>query len=461
MGPSLTSLLELPVSAKSSSSPLPLPRAWTSRVKSAILQVISLAQFTMAHTRGWAANSPNSRIRLKADLDRAHQEIALLREELRIQQARMAQLPPHRRPCYPPAERMAILQLRAARNWSLEQAGKAFLVTAETIASWLKRVDEQGPDALVQLPEPVNKYPDFVRYAVHQLKSLCPMLGKMKISQILARAGLHLGVATVGRMLKEEPQFTPPAKAGDTACKHRVVTAKYSGHLWHTDLTVAPTARGFWTAWLPFTLPQCWPFAWWLALAEDHFSRRVMGYAVFLKEPSLREVCRMLDQAVAAAGKAPRHIVCDQGPQFYCDAFKRWCKRSGIKPPRYGAIGKHGSLAVIERLILTLKTLLGCLPLVPLHKTTFRREVGLAITWYNEQRPHMTLGGRTPNEVYGGRFPGNRRPRYEPRERWPRSSGCARPVTLVKGPPGARIGIHVDFASGRRHLPIVQVKRVA
>ena len=388
--------------AKSSSPTLPLPRSWTSRVKSAILQVISLAQFTMAHTRGWAANSPNSRIRLKADLDRAHQEIALLCEELRIHQARMAQLPPHRRPYYPPVQRMAILQLRAARNWSLEQTAKAFLVTAETIASWLKRIDEQGPDALVQLFEPVNKYPDFVRYLVQQLKSLCPMLGKMKISQILARAGLHLGVATVGRMLKEEPQLAPPANAGDTASKHRIVTAKYPGHLWHTDLTVVPTARGFWTAWLPFTLPQCWPFAWWLALAEDHFSRRVMGYAVFLKEPSSTEVCRMLGQAVATAGKAPRHIVCDQGPQFYCDAFKRWCKRSGIKPPRYGAIGKQGSLAVIERLILTLKTLLHCLPLVPLRKSDFRHEVGLAIDWYNEQRPHMTLGGRTPNEVYAG-----------------------------------------------------------
>ena len=141
--PPRKSLLELPVPAKSLSSTLPLPSSWTSRVKSAILQVISLAQFTMAHTRGWAANSPNSRIRLKADLDRAHQEIALLREELRIHQARMAQLPPHQRPYYPPAERMAILQLRAARNWSLEQTAKAFLVTAETIASWLKRVDEQ------------------------------------------------------------------------------------------------------------------------------------------------------------------------------------------------------------------------------------------------------------------------------------------------------------------------------
>jgi len=283
----------------------------------------------------------------------------------------------------------------------------------------------------------------------------------MKIAQILARAGLHLGVATVGRMLKEEPRPVPPAKDGDTTGKHRVVTAKYLGHLWHTDLTVVPVARGFWTAWLPFTLPQCWPFAWWLALAEDHFSRRVMGYAVFLKEPSSTEVCSMLNQAIAAAGKAPRHIVCDQGPQFDYDAFRRRRRRKGIKPPRYGAIGKHGSLAVIERLILTLKMLLRCLPLVPLHKSDFRREVGLAIDWYNEHRPHMTLGGRTPNEVYAGGYPANRKPRYEPRERWPRSSVCAKPVTLVKGRPGARIEIDVDFASSRRHLPIVHVKRAA
>ena len=73
--------------------------------------------------------------------------------------------------------------------------------TCRLIASWLKRVDEQGSNALVQLREPVNKFPDFVRYLVQQLKALCPMLGKVKIAQILARAGLHLGATTVGRML--------------------------------------------------------------------------------------------------------------------------------------------------------------------------------------------------------------------------------------------------------------------
>jgi hypothetical protein len=31
------------------------------------------------------------------------------------------------------------------------------------------------------------------------------------------------------------------------------------------------------------------------------------------------------------------------------------------------------------------------------------------IDWCNEHRPHMTLGGRTPNEVYFGCKPANRR----------------------------------------------------
>ena len=115
----------------------------------------------------------------------------------------MSRITAHRRPVYTGEERFEILQMKAAQNGSLRETAKQFLVAPATIASWLKRVDEVGPNALVKISEPVNKFPDFVRYSVSRLKTLCPSLGKVKIAEILCRAGLHLSVSTVGRMIKE------------------------------------------------------------------------------------------------------------------------------------------------------------------------------------------------------------------------------------------------------------------
>jgi hypothetical protein len=75
-----------------------------------------------------------------AILPSPHQEVVSLREEIRIKDVRMGHLHPQRRPHYPSTERMAILQLRALRGWSLEQTAKAFLVTADTISSWVQRI---------------------------------------------------------------------------------------------------------------------------------------------------------------------------------------------------------------------------------------------------------------------------------------------------------------------------------
>jgi len=97
---------------------------------------------------------------------------------------------PQKRPHYVPTERMAILELRAAQGWSAQQTADVFHITAATIASWMRRVDDEGTNALIQIREPVNRFPDFVRYAVQRLKALCPSLGKAKIAEMLCRAGL-------------------------------------------------------------------------------------------------------------------------------------------------------------------------------------------------------------------------------------------------------------------------------
>jgi hypothetical protein len=52
----------------------------------------------------------------------------------------------------------------------------------------MKCIDVQGANALLQLREPVNKFPDFVRYTVQRLKILSPTMGKVKIAKTLCRA---------------------------------------------------------------------------------------------------------------------------------------------------------------------------------------------------------------------------------------------------------------------------------
>ncbi len=65
-----------------SSRKIPLPRCWSRRIKSAMLHVISLAQFGMAYTRGWAVNRPIARMRLKGENEQLRQQVALLKEEI-------------------------------------------------------------------------------------------------------------------------------------------------------------------------------------------------------------------------------------------------------------------------------------------------------------------------------------------------------------------------------------------
>ena len=193
----------------------------------------------------------------------------------------------------------------------------------------------------------------------------------------------------------------------------------------------------------------------------DHFSRRIMKIGLFSDRPDCRTICTFLGQTVHQAGAAPKYIVCDRESIFDCDAFRRWVKRKGIKPPRYGAVGRHGSLAVVERLILTLKNECTRRLVVPMRRADFRRELHWFTLWYNKYRPHMTLAGATPDEIYFRVRTAHRQPRIEPRKDWPRPSRCAQPRTLVAGQPGDRFHVEIGQLGRRRHLPIVSLKRAA
>ena len=53
-------------------------------------------------------------------------------------------------------------------------------------------------------------------------------------------------------------------------------------------------------------------------------------------------------QTIRKTHTKPRYIISDKGPQFWGEGFKGWCGRHDIRP-RFGTVGKHGSIAAVER----------------------------------------------------------------------------------------------------------------
>ena len=152
-------------------------------------------------------------------------------------------------------------------------------------------------------------------------------------------------------------------------------------------------------------------------MAIDHYSRRAIGFAVYRALASSASVRRFLEAAFQEAGAIPHDPISDRGIQFTARAFRRWCHLHGILH-RFGALGKYGSLGVIERGIRTIKN--ECtrrLSVVPYRLAAFDQEQALYCSWYNSLRPHSWLRGATPNEIYHRRCPAIRAPRFEPRSR--------------------------------------------
>lgn len=261
------------------------------------------------------------------------------------------------------------------------------------------------PGALVQLAEPVNRFPDYVRYLIRQLKAFCPTMGKVRIAQTLARAGLHLSVTTVGRVLRETSPAPDDLELPATVVSRRV-TARDPGDLWHIDLTVVPTAE---------------------------------------------EVQSSVDRVARRFGRHPRHVITDKGPQFRAESWRRYCGTRRVRP-RYGKVGRHGSIAIVERFIRAMKAECTSKILEPLADHSMHRELALYAVWYNEHRPSQALGGCTSREVFEGLMPATARQRIEPRSGWPANGGADR-VTGLR--------LVVGYLEGREHLPVVELREAA
>jgi len=117
----------------------------------------------------------------------------------------------------------------------------------------------------------------------------------------------------------------------------RSIPAWYPNHVWSIDTTEVK-------------LWGLWPIH--VFVAIDHYSRKVMSVTP-LEGPNSGWIIDALEMAFQKYG-SPKHIISDQASVFTGAPFKDLLEKWKVKP-RLGAVGKHGSISVTERVNKSLK----------------------------------------------------------------------------------------------------------
>jgi transposase InsO family protein len=254
-------------------------------------------------------------------------------------------------------------------------------VSRSTLYRWLHQINDTRYTQI-----PANKTPLEIAILIWKITKSNIDWGRVRIANQLALLNIFISASTVRNILQRpRPRKTPgssakPRKTEDI--KERSIPAWYPNHVWSIDTTML----------------LCWGF--WpihICVVIDHFSRKVMSVTP-LEGPNAGWINNALEIAIERHG-APRHIISDQASVFTGGVFAELLSSWNIKR-RFGAIGKHGSISVTERVIKTLKY--EWLKRVVIirgfdHLTLLCKEFE---SWYNSWRPHMTLDGLRPDDVY-------------------------------------------------------------
>ena len=215
-----------------------------------------------------------------------------------------------------------------------------------------------------------------------------PFYGSRQMSRHLRREGLLAGRRRVRRLMRTmgleaiycKPRTSVPHPG------HRVypyllrgLSIERAHQVWCADITYIPLARGFLYLMVVMDWASRCALSWQLSNTLD---------SVFCVEA--------LEEALEAHPR-PEIFNTDQGSQFTSEAFTGCVEGAGVRVSMDGR-GRCMDNIFIERLWRSLKY-----EAVYLHELedgrSARRLIGEWLAFYNEERPHSALGGRTPREA--------------------------------------------------------------
>ena len=221
-----------------------------------------------------------------------------------------------------------------------------------------------------------------------------PFYGARRMALHLRREGVRIGrrrAARLMRLMGLQAIYRAP-RTSDPHPEHRIwpyllrgLAIERPNHVWCADITYIPVQRGFL----------------YLVAIMDWASRFVLAWR--LSNTLDASFCTdALDEALARHGK-PEIFNTDQGSQFTSFAFTGRLQAAGIRISMDGR-GRCMDNIFIERLWRSLKY-----EAIYLHEIAdgfqARRLIGDWVRFYNLERPHAALDGRTPAEAYRGEPP--------------------------------------------------------
>ncbi len=226
---------------------------------------------------------------------------------------------------------------------------------------------------------------------------LCPC--RLLLNSHRGTTGWKISPETVRRIRKEPPLTNTEIPAVKTPTA-RSVKACYPGHVWMTDLTDVAGLFGL--------------FRFKIAVILDVFSRLPLAFSIFTKEPTAQDIRILFLKAMTRFG-IPRHFVSDKGSQFIDSGFRQFLFGLGVRH-RFGAIGKTGSIAIIERFWKQLKFTLSLRSFRPLFQEDLEQRLESGLFYYTNIRHHQGLSGATPAEVFSDKNRPVTRPSIHPVE---------------------------------------------
>ena len=243
-------------------------------------------------------------------------------------------------------------------------------------------------------PRPVSEQDLLLMRRLDELHLNYPFAGSRLLRDLLRQQGVNVGRLHIGTLMKKmgieaiyrRPNTSKPAPG------HRIypyllrnLAVTRPNQAWAMDISYIPMARGFV----------------YLAAVVDWFSRKILSWKLSITMDV--SFCLEAVEEALSMNEKPEIFNTDQGSQFTSEAFTEQLRKNEIAISMDGK-GCWRDNVFVERIWRTIKyeeVYLRAYDSV--HEA--RTFLGRYIEFYNRTRPHTSLKGKTPDQVYFNRLP--------------------------------------------------------